>query len=140
MWFNPIMEWLIKSPFHGVISGSTMIIYYTGCKSGKAYHTPVSYQRVGNELFTISSKDRTWWKNFREACEIKILLKGKLIEANAQVYEYEAVVGEGLKQLIKINPGTAKMLKIDLSETGQPKPESLRMAANKHVLVKMILK
>ncbi len=40
MWYNPIMMWLLRSPLHGMLSSSTMIITYTGRKSGKMFSTP----------------------------------------------------------------------------------------------------
>jgi len=42
MWFNPIMKWLIRSPLHGLVSKSMLVIGYTGRKSGKRYETPMS--------------------------------------------------------------------------------------------------
>lgn len=140
MWFNPIMEWLLKSPFHSLISGNTMILYYTGCKSGKAYHTPVGYQRVDNNLLTTSWKNRTWWRNLRDGCDVKVLLKGMLVEAHAQVFEDKATVAEGLKQFIGGNPRVARIFKIALRENGELDQASLEGAASDRVLIQTILK
>jgi hypothetical protein len=139
MWFNPIMEWLLKSPFHGLISGNTMIIFYRGCKSGKAYHTPVSYQRINQTLLTTSWKDRTWWRNLREGCDVKVLLKGSLVEAHARVTEDAASV-EGLTQFIGTNPGAARMLKVAMSKDGKLDIESLKNAASMRVIIVTTLK
>ena len=54
MWYNSIMMWLLRSPLHGMLSGSTMIITYTGRKSGMTFSTPVNYVRDGNVLWTVS--------------------------------------------------------------------------------------
>lgn len=140
MWFNPIMEWILKSPFHSLISSNTMIIYYTGCKSGKSYHTPVGYQRINNTLLTTSWKNRTWWKNFRDACDVKLHLKGRLVEAKMQVFEDKATVADGLQKFIGSNPRTARMFKVDLQENGEPDPLSLQKAASERVLIYTMLK
>jgi hypothetical protein len=140
MWFNPIMEWLLKSPFHSMLSNNTMIIYYTGRKSGNAFHTPVSYQRVGNTLLTTSWKDRKWWKNLRQGGDVKLLLKGELVDAHAQAFEDETSVSEGLRQFIGGKPRTARMFKIDLREDGQLDPQSLQKAACQRVLISSALK
>ncbi len=140
MWFNPIMEWLLKSPFHSLISKNTMILYYTGCKSGKAYHTPVGYQRVNNTLLTTSWKDRTWWKNFREGCDVKILLEGRLEAGHSQVYEDDAAVAEGLTQYIAANPQAARMFQVEMSENGQPENGSLQKAARVRVFIRTTFK
>jgi len=54
MWYNPIMMWVLRSPLHGMLSGSTMIITYTGRKSGQTFSTPVNYVRDGNVLWSLS--------------------------------------------------------------------------------------
>jgi hypothetical protein len=140
MWFNPIMEWILKSPIHNLISSNTMIIYYTGRKTGKAYHTPVGYQCIGEALLTTSWKDRNWWRNFREGGEAKILLKGKFAGAHIQAFEDEATVIESLKQFIGGNQRAARMFKIDVREDGQLEPEALRKAAQERVIIRTSLK
>jgi hypothetical protein len=133
MWFNPLMEWLLKSPLHGMISGSTMIIYYTGCKSGKACRVPVNYLRSGNQLLTVSFKERTWWRNFRNEAGVTILMKGKRIPAHAQAVE------EGLKALLEENPRMAGILKVTIGSDGQPDRASLQQAASTRVIVRTVL-
>ena len=54
MWYNPITMWVLRSPLHRMLSDSTMIITYTGRKSGQTFSTPVNYVRDGNLLWTIS--------------------------------------------------------------------------------------
>ena len=59
MWFNPIMEWVLKSPLQGMLSGNTMIVHFTGRKSGKEYHLLVGYLIINDTLLTVSYKRRT---------------------------------------------------------------------------------
>jgi hypothetical protein len=140
MWFNPIMEWLLKSPFHRLISGSTMIIYFIGRKSGKAYHTPIGYQRSGDTLFTVSSKDRTWWRNFKEGGDARLLLQGQLVNGDVHAFEDENSVIEGLRQFIGGNPRGARMFKVGIQADGQLDPVSLEKAAQDRVFIRTILK
>jgi hypothetical protein len=63
MWYNPIMLWLLRSPLHGMLSGNTLVITYTGRKSGKVFSTPVNYVRDVEVLWTVSYRRRTWWRN-----------------------------------------------------------------------------
>ena len=37
---NPIMKGLLRSPLHGLMSGSLMLITYAGRKTGKPYTIP----------------------------------------------------------------------------------------------------
>ena len=140
MLFNSITEWILKSPFHGLISTNTMIVYYTGQKSGKAYHTPIDYRRMGDVLLTISWKNRTWWRNFRASTQVKILLAGHLIDAHMQATEDDATVMEGLNQFIGGNPRAAHIFNIYVGKDGQLDTESLRKAAAKRVVVRTTLK
>jgi deazaflavin-dependent oxidoreductase (nitroreductase family) len=135
MWFNPIIEWLLKSPLQRMISGNTMLIHYTGRKSGKIYHLPVSYLRVNDKLLTISSKQRTWWRNFRGGAAVTVLLKGKMVPAHAQVVEDDQGVAEGLTAFIGGNPQTARMFGVNLGADGQLETESLNQATKGRVIV-----
>jgi hypothetical protein len=139
MWFNPLMEWLLKSPLHGMLSGNTMIVYFKGCKSGKDYHVPVGYLRVDNMLLTVSSRQRTWWRNMCSGAEVTVLLKGKMLPAHAQAVEDDPGVAEGLKAFIKENPRMANILKVNVGADGQPETESLQQAVNQRVIVRTIL-
>jgi len=35
MWYNTLMSWLLRSPFHGLLSKSTLLVTVTGRKSGR---------------------------------------------------------------------------------------------------------
>ena len=38
---NDFMAWVLRSPFHGMLSKGMMLITITGRKTGKTYTTPV---------------------------------------------------------------------------------------------------
>jgi hypothetical protein len=135
MWYNPIMVWLLDSSLHGMLSGNMMVVNYTGRKSGKNYHLPVSYLQVGETLLTISYKRRTWWRNLRGGAPVTIRLQGKDIHGRAEVIEDEVGVIEGLTAFIAGNPRTAHDFGMKVGVDGQPEPESLRQAARACVIV-----
>jgi hypothetical protein len=139
MWYNPIMVWLLHSPLHGMLSGNIMIVNYTGRKSGKSYHVPVGYLRVGETLLTVSYNRRTWWRSLRGGAPVTLHLRGKDIGAHAEVIETEQGVAEGLKAFIGGNPQNARMVRVRLGAEGQPETESLRHAAQGRVIVKTLL-
>jgi hypothetical protein len=140
MWFNNITEWLLKSPLHGMLSGNTMIVYFKGRKSGKAYHVPVSYLQVNDTLLTVSSKERTWWRNFRGGAAVTILLKGKMVQALTQAVEDDQGVAEGLKEFIRESPQMARLFKVNLTADGQLESESLIRAVRERVIVRTLLR
>jgi hypothetical protein len=136
MWYNPIMVWLLRSPLHGMLSGNMMVLNYVGRKSGKAYHLPVSYIRLGETLLTISYKRRTWWRNLRGGAPVTIRLQGKDVNGRAEVVEDEQGVMEGLTAFIAGNPPTARAFGMKVGVDGQPEPGSLQQAARKCVIVR----
>jgi deazaflavin-dependent oxidoreductase (nitroreductase family) len=122
-----------------MFSGNTMIIHYTGRKSGKAYHLPVDYLRRNDTLYTVSYKGRTWWRNLRGGADVTVLLKGKMVPAHMQVFEDDQGVAEGLKEFIRENPRTARIFGIILDADGQPEPGSMQKAVRDRVIVRTSL-
>ena len=57
--YNPSVSWLLRSPLHGLMNNSTMLITFAGRKSGKTYTTPLNYVRDDHTLQVVSPKDRT---------------------------------------------------------------------------------
>jgi hypothetical protein len=140
MWYNAITVWLLRSPLHGLFSGNTMVVGYTGRKSGKTYQLPVGYIRLGEKLLTISYKRRTWWRNLRNGAQVTILLQGKDLRGWTEVVENEQGVMEGLTEFIGGNLRTARMFGLNVGANGQPEPESFMQQARERVVVRTTLK
>jgi hypothetical protein len=81
---NDFMSWVLRSPFHGMLSDGMMLLTVTGRKTGKKITFPVGYYREGEYLWVITSRDRTWWKNLRGGVGVDLLLKRKPITAFAE--------------------------------------------------------
>lgn len=80
---NPFMKWLLRSPFHGIVSRSYMLLTFTGRKSGKVYSIPVQYAQEGRTLYVMSSRGYVWWKNLRGGAAVQIRLRGKDVRGRA---------------------------------------------------------
>ncbi len=78
---NDFMAWILRSPLHGMFSKSMMLITITGRKTGKKFSIPVGYYEDGGYLWTVSSRDRTWWRNLQGGAELLLRLKGKDVRA-----------------------------------------------------------
>ncbi len=48
---NSAMKFVLRSPLHGIVSKTTLLISFTGRKSGMTYTTPVSYSRQGDKVY-----------------------------------------------------------------------------------------
>jgi len=139
MWYNTITIWLLHSPLHELLSGNTMVVRYTGRKSGKTYHLPVDYFQVGKTLLTVSYKSRTWWRNLRDGASVTIYLQGKDVNGYAEVIEDEVGVVDGLKAIIAGKTQLSRIFGVKLDTDGQPEPDSLRRAAKERVILRTLL-
>jgi deazaflavin-dependent oxidoreductase (nitroreductase family) len=139
MWFNSIMKWLIRSPFHGLVSKSMLVIGYTGRKSGKRYETPVNYVRDGNDLLITSYQSRTWWRNMLDEAPVTVWLAGKQIRASAEAYSDSADVTRFLQAYLDHVPQQARYFNVTLDEQGHPAQEQVFQAAQERVIVRVRL-
>jgi len=132
MWFNPLMTAVLRSPFHALLSRNTMLISVPGRKSGKVYATPVNYVPVGDELWTVSLRKRTWWRNLRGGAAVTLLLRGRSVQTTAQVVETQEDVAKGLGRLVEAAPAYGRYLGVGGSLEGP----ALQEAARERVLIK----
>jgi deazaflavin-dependent oxidoreductase (nitroreductase family) len=90
---NPFMKWLLRSPLHGIVSRSFMLITFTGRKSGRVYTTPVQYAQDGNRLYVVTSEGYTWWKNLRGGAAVQVCLRGRSLHGQASATTDAQVIG-----------------------------------------------
>ena len=135
MWYNPILTWLLRSPFHGMLSDSTMLITVTGRKSGKAISTPVNYVDMGEELLTVSFRRRRWWRNLRGGASVTLRLGDRNMKANSTVIEDDEGVAKQLGAYFKKVPQYAKYLHVRLDEKGAPMADDVLKSAKERVVI-----
>jgi deazaflavin-dependent oxidoreductase (nitroreductase family) len=139
MWFNPIMIWLLRSPLHGFMSKNTMLITYTGRKSGKTFTTPVNYLRMkdnqGEFLGTTSLRERTWWRNLRGGAQVTVRVRGKNLKATAQAIEDQEEVARNLAAYVEQWPAVARYLDIRKDSAGFALGEDTLKAAQTRVFI-----
>jgi deazaflavin-dependent oxidoreductase (nitroreductase family) len=133
--FNPLMIWLLRSPLHKIASKNTLLITFTGRKSGKKYTTPVNYVIDGNVIFTTSLRGRSWWKNLRRDAKISVHLQGKDLETQGEVIENNEKVKEQLMRYLQKLPQYAKYFKVNLDHDGHPNIEDVTQAARDRVMI-----
>ncbi len=135
-WFNPFVKFMLHSPLHGVMSRSTMLITYTGRKSGKQYTLPIGYLCQGDTLTTISSRVRVWWRNLYGGASVALLLQGKRLKATAEVVEDHAAVVEGMAEYFAQAPQLARHFQISLKDDGTPDEQELAREAALRLLIR----
>jgi deazaflavin-dependent oxidoreductase (nitroreductase family) len=136
---NPLMKAILHSPFHAIMSKSMAILAVTGKKSGKVYSFPVNYQRDGDEIWVVSMRDRTWWKNLRGGAKVVLRLAGQEINAHGEVFEETQEVAQLLREFILRSPTYGRFLNVELDEEGHPVQGDLVAAAESRVMVRINL-
>ena len=77
MWYNPLVTWLLHSPLRRIMDTGTLLLTYTGRKSGRLFTFPISYAQNGNRLRLITRQQKTWWKNLGAGAPVGLWLRGE---------------------------------------------------------------
>lgn len=137
MWYDPMMIWLLRSPFHGMVSQGMMLVSLTGRKSGRLITTPTNYLRDGNTLWVVSWRERKWWRNLRGGAQVRVLLVGKSVEGRGEVIEEEKEAARCLFDYYRKVPQNAKYVQISLDAAGLPALVDCERAAEKMVMIRI---
>lgn len=143
MWFNPIMIWILRSPFHSLVSKNIMLISVQGRKSGKLYTTPVNYRQISENgkvsLFTTSYRQRTWWRNLRGGARVSVRIRGRDLPAQAQLVDQHDEVAREMELYFHCAPEMARYFRVRLQPDGTPVFDDINLAAQNLVVIKTTL-
>ena len=134
---NRVMKLLLHSPLHGVMSGSIMVLHFTGRRSGKRRSTPVRYLREGaGRVFCLTGRETGWWHNFRAGAEVQLRIKGRTLRATAQALaDDDAAKEAALRHMLSKFPSDAAYHGITLKRGQSPTDAQIRQAVARDVLV-----
>jgi deazaflavin-dependent oxidoreductase (nitroreductase family) len=136
--YNPIVIWLLRSPLHGLMSGSSMLITFSGRKSGKSYTTPVNYVWDDRTLLVVSPKDRLWWRNLRGGAPVTVRVRVQTLRGVGQVFEgADAVEEGGLLTMLRKAPRYRRYWGVKFDEEGQPDDRDLLRVARTNALIRI---
>jgi deazaflavin-dependent oxidoreductase (nitroreductase family) len=140
MWYNTPTSWLLRSPFHGLISSRVGLITVPGRKSGKPYTLPVNYVRICDEVLIVSPRERSWWRNLRKVTPVTLELCGQAMQGQAQavVDSFHSIAGHLERYLQKV-PGAARALGVHLDSGGYPRSIDLIQTASRYIVVRIQL-
>jgi deazaflavin-dependent oxidoreductase (nitroreductase family) len=122
---NPVMERLLRSPLHGLVSDSLMLITFTGRKSGREYTTPVGYRQEDDTLVVFTHSD--WWKNLRGGRPVRVLLRGEERSGVAEPSADPAEVADHVRRFVE-REGVEKARRIGLRVEGDRLPDDEALA------------
>ena len=135
-WYNPLIVFLLRSPLHGMLSQNMMLVTVTGKKSGKRLTIPVNYLCKGGEFFTVSWRNRTWWRNLRGSAPAILRVKGQALQSVGEAITDDVSVTAELARYLGQMPHYAKYFRVALDTAGKPNPAEVALAARERVMVR----
>jgi hypothetical protein len=136
---NDFMAWVLRSPFHGILSNGMLLITVTGRKTGRKFTFPVGYYPEGEYLWVLTSRDRTWWRNLQGGAEVGLLMKRKPVTAFAQPELEEKAVEARIPEYLHHVPQASKPMDIRM-ENGEPNVEDIARTAKDRLFVRIKMK
>lgn len=133
---NGFISWLLRSPFHRMLSNGMMLITVTGRKTGKKYTTPVGFYREDSYLWVLTSRDRTWWKNLQGGAQVSLLLQRQPVGGFAEPQLESNTVELLMDQYIRHIPQAAKPMGIRV-ENGIPNHDDITRVAADRLFVRI---
>jgi hypothetical protein len=131
---NNTMKFILRSPLHGMVSKTILVITFTGCKSGKSYSTPVSYSRVGDQVNIFTHGD--WWKNLCGGAPVTLRIRGKDYKGQAMpVAEDKVAIATGLAEHLRQVRSDAQFYGVTFDESGNPRMEEVEKGAQDVVMI-----
>lgn len=137
MWYNAIIAFILRSPLHSLMSGNTLLITYTGRKSGKQYTTPINYVRTDGCLWATSRRERTWWRNLSGGAKVAICMQGRDRLAQAEAFSDDAGVRDGLMTYLSCSPRSSRFFGVRLTPDGKPDANDVAQAARSRVVIRI---
>jgi deazaflavin-dependent oxidoreductase (nitroreductase family) len=63
---NPVVRCLLRTPAHRVLSGSVLLLAYTGRRSGLRRELPAMFAVLDDRYVVVAGQPetKTWWRNF----------------------------------------------------------------------------
>ncbi len=135
---NDFMAWVLRSPFHGVLSNGMMLITITGRKTGKAYTTPVGYYLQDEYLWVLTSRERKWWRNLQGGAKVQLLLRRKPVTGMADIELDEESVAVRMVEYLRHMPQAAKPMGICM-ENKVPNAADIARVAKERLFIRIDL-
>ncbi len=93
---NPFVRALLRSRLHGILSGSLLLVTYTGRRTGRTFTIPVLYAEDGADLlvFVGRSAEKVWWRNLSGGAPVHVRLRGRELAGTATAVVGDPELGE----------------------------------------------
>ena len=132
---NKAMKFMLRSPMHGLVSKTVLLITFTGRKSGKTYTTPVSYSQHDDQVYIFSHA--AWWKNLRGGTPVTLRIQGRDLQGLAEqpVAEDKQAVAAGLTEHLRKVPSDARYYGVTFDDQRNPRADEVKKAVETVVMI-----
>ncbi|HEX9095184.1 MAG TPA: nitroreductase/quinone reductase family protein [Candidatus Dormibacteraeota bacterium] len=114
---NPIVAAILRSPVHGLLSRSVMLLTLRGRRTGAWHTVPVGYvaQERALDVLVANRQVKAWWRNLEGGAPVELVLRGRTMRATAQALTFEReprAFTLALRNYVARNPHGARLVGI----------------------------
>ena len=137
---NPVVKKILRSPLHGVLSQNTLLLEFTGRKSGRKLSTPVSYHSTDGVAHCFTRKSFAWWKNLNSGGPVYATIKGTrhLVRPEVEA-EDSAIKSQALCHFLRAVPRDAPHSGVSLDTNGDPNVDDIKRVISDMVYFRLPL-
>jgi len=128
---NNFMIWVLRSPLHGLLSASTMLVTLKGKKSGNPITLPVNYFQEGKNFWGVTNRDRKWGRNLQGGAQVEVLLMRQAKQCSALPVLDAKEVEELLEKYLVRFPQAAKVMGVGMEGKIPNKNDILRVSSER---------
>lgn len=92
-----MMALLLRSPLHGLMSSSVLLLSFQGRRTGRQIMLPLRYAKSESGFVCFTTDNAKWWRNFEEPRAVALVVGGKALSGVALAQRVAA--GESLDAL-----------------------------------------
>ena len=124
---NPPVKWLLRSSLHGLLSSNTLLLEFTGRKSGRALSTPISYHLDEGAAHCFTTQSFSWWRNLVVDQAVQLRIQGQKWRSTPQVETADhELMSSRLDTFLKAVPRDAAHAGVKMTKDGTPDPADIR--------------
>ncbi|MGW4352216.1 nitroreductase/quinone reductase family protein [Nocardia sp. NPDC004582] len=117
------------------MSANTMLLTFTGHRTGNRYAVVVRYVRQGDQL--VCYTDSKWWINLRGNAAVEMLIAGHTVAGLATVVEGPAAVADSMSTFLHAVPGDSRYYGVRRDSSGRPDPLDIVAASERTKLIRI---
>jgi hypothetical protein len=95
---NPVARALMRSPAHGLIDKTVVVLHVTGRKTGRTYDIPIGYTEIDGQLVLVTIA--RWRVNLRGGADVEVTWRGRRRPMQAMLEEDPAAVAIAYQRVI----------------------------------------